>query len=98
MKPLHRGIRGILGLLLLGSSSVIHAGDEPAVGTRIIGDEEAALGLNITPWQEESVDRLDRPPLLLAPTAGDVDANELRQRVHLQQTISAYRRSNVDPR
>ncbi len=71
---------------------------DAGVGTRIIGDEEAALGLTITPWQEESPIESDRPPLLLEPSAEKIDPSELKGRVRTQQIISAYRRSHVDPR
>lgn len=71
---------------------------EDAIGTRIIGDEEAALGLTITPWQEESPVEADRPPLLLEPGTEKINAAELKSRVRTQQTISAFRRSSVDPR
>ena len=80
-----------------GCTAVARAADD-AIGTRIIGDEEAALGLTITPWQEESPVEMDRPPLLLEPGAEKINAAELRSRVRTQQTISAFRRSSVDPR
>lgn len=80
-----------------GSIAVAQAADE-SIGTRIIGDEEAALGLTITPWQEENPVEMDRPPLLLEPGTEKINAAELKSRVRTQQTISAFRRSGVDPR
>jgi hypothetical protein len=83
---------------LFGVAATSAFASDTTEGTHIIGDEESALGLAITPWQEEQPSRIDRPPMLLSPVEQSVGAAEMRDRVQTQQMISAYRRSHVDPR
>lgn len=40
-------------------------------GTTIVGEQESAVGLFLTPWQDERASNLDRPPSRLSPASPD---------------------------
>lgn len=43
-------------------------------GTTVVGEQDAAVGLFLAPWKNESRSELDRPPRLLDPDFAPVDA------------------------
>lgn len=51
-------------MLLAGSAGALHAEDapQPQSGTTIVGDQDAALGLFLAPWKDESRAELGRAP------------------------------------
>lgn len=68
-----------LAVAVLGciTAAPIAAGDaSPATtaGTTVVGEQDAAVGLFLAPWKNESRGELDRPPGLLDPDFAPVDA------------------------
>lgn len=71
------------------------AGD---AGTTIIGEREAAVGLYLLPWQEESRSDIDRPPSLYRGIAEKIEAAHFVDRVASDEAEAAYRRVRLEPK
>lgn len=98
--------------LLLGVAGFARAADEqPAIdtqqavpqadgsiGTTIIGERDAAVGLYLTPWKEEAPSDIDRPPLLFDVKPQAVDGQQFAERIETDDANAAYRRVRVEPR
>lgn len=70
------------------------ASAETTAGTTIVGDQEAPIGLYITPWKDEFAERgLDRPARLLDEALQPIDPATFRRQIEYYQTITTYRRS-----
>jgi hypothetical protein len=69
------------------------AGD---TGTNVFGDDESPLGLDITPWKENSAQSgLDRPARLLEESPARVDPDVFERRIDYYDTITAYRKEAI---
>jgi hypothetical protein len=95
----------VAGLLLFAAGAL--AAPDPAetadkrgdeAGTTIIGEKESAIGLYITPWQEEAPNDMDRPPRLLDESLEPIDGRSFQSQVESYDTISAYRRAQLQRR
>ena len=63
------------------------------VGTNVFGEDEAPLGLDITPWKENGAQNgLDRPARLLEESPARVDPDVFERRIDYYDTITAYRK------
>ena len=62
-----------------------------AVGSNIMGDRDAALGLFLAPWKEEERADLGRPPGLQDPRPAPIDAEGFARTTTYYQTGRAYR-------
>jgi len=64
---------------------------EGGIGTTIVGEQDAAVGLYITPWKEEKASDLDRPPSLFDVPAQAVDGAGFSRRVRYFDAAQAHR-------
>lgn len=85
-------------LLLVGGAARAIAPTPPAVeplaaGAAIVGDDDAAIGLYLTPWQDEEPLPPGRNPstYTLAPAPADAVAD--RARIEALDSIDGYRRA-----
>ena len=63
------------------------------VGTTIFGEQEAPIGLYITPWKDDYAERgLDRPARLLDEAMEPIDPATFRRQIEYYETITEYRR------
>lgn len=92
-----------MALLLAGTMFMLpaQAADEtaaaPAVGTTIVGERDAAVGLYLLPWREETRSDLDRPPLLYRGAKTAIDAQHFAARVASDEAEAAHRRMRAEP-
>lgn len=82
----------ILSLWLCG---VAQAQPAPEAGTTIVGEQESAVGLYLTPWQDEYASDLDRPPSRLVATPQPLAAAAYIRRSDAEATLQAYRREQL---
>ena len=90
-----------VGALLCGLQAVAQSPAPSTAredGTTIMGEQEAAIGLYITPWQEEAPGDLDRPPALFGEPLDTVDAAKFAERIQAQDELADYRRGALDRR
>ncbi len=64
-------------------------------GTAIIGEQEAAIGLFITPWGEDEASNIDRPPRLFEVPLEPLDPAAFGNQVRAWQRIGDARRSRL---
>jgi hypothetical protein len=85
----------LLGLLVAGAA---HAADAPGPteGTTVVGERETALGLVLTPWQDEGPAALDRPPALLDEPPATVDPGAYARAIRFEQDLVGWRRARVE--
>ena len=83
--------------LLLSLLPAIALAQAPAneAGTTIVGEQESAVGLFLTPWQEERASDLDRPPSRLAPAVPATDAADFARSAAAYDNLQAYRREQL---
>ncbi|MCX7069690.1 MAG: hypothetical protein NTW01_01675 [Gammaproteobacteria bacterium] len=63
------------------------------IGTTIVGEQEAPIGLYITPWKDDYAERgLDRPARLLDEAMEPIDPATFRRQIEYYETITEYRR------
>lgn len=90
--------RAALLLVCTLAFGAAHAAEAPTAdsGTTVMGERETALGLVLTPWQDEGPAPLDRPPALLdeAPTA--VDAGDYARTHRFEADLAGWRRARVE--
>lgn len=82
----------LAALLLLATPAFA---ESPEAGTTIVGEQEAAVGLYLMPWQDEHASDIDRPPSRLDPAAGTLDAEGYRRRSAMAETLLSYRREQL---
>lgn len=78
----------LLGMLSLNAAAT-GQGTEGA-GTTIIGENEAAVGLYLTPWREEMASDVDRAPRLYEPQTGAVESADLMRQLEVRESMDAY--------
>jgi hypothetical protein len=61
-------------------------------GTTIVGEQEAPIGLNLTPWKDEHAAVMDRSPALLDSPEGLAGESGLRVHAESYNSVSAYQR------
>ncbi len=87
------------GIASLLSLQVLAAAEVPAVteglGTRVLGEPEAAVGLFIAPWHEEAASDTDRPPRLFDVPYAPVDPTTFRNAVDMQRSLQLFRRATL---
>ncbi|MFA5940449.1 MAG: hypothetical protein WC809_13915 [Sinimarinibacterium sp.] len=89
--------RRMLALTLL-AVALPAAGAAPAAdaeGTTIVGEREAAIGLYLAPWQDETSSDLDRPPGLYDVPLQPLDPQRFRLQADYDETIRDYRRERL---
>ena len=63
------------------------------IGTTIFGEQEAPIGLYITPWKDDYAERgLDRPARLLDEAMEPIDPATFRRQIEYYETITEFRR------
>jgi hypothetical protein len=79
-----------------GTTSAVSkpAATRSSVGTTIVGEQESAMGLYLTPWKEEYAAGADQPPSLLDAPLQPVEGSDLQREVEYQDSLSAYRRTH----
>ncbi len=83
-----RRLAMVLGMLSLNAAAVDQGTD--ATGTTIIGENEAAVGLYLTPWREEMASDVDRAPRFYEPQAGAVESADLMRQLEVRESMDAY--------
>ena len=61
------------------------------MGTTIIGDNEAAVGLFLMPWSEEPMGDVDRPPRLLEERLEPINAAHFKREAEWRRAQADYR-------
>lgn len=97
-RRLRTRVPGLLAALLCTAAAAQQPAVDTSPGTTIVGEQEAAVGLYITPWQEEAPGDLDRPPALFKEPLDSVDPAAFGERTASQETLADYRRSALDRR
>jgi hypothetical protein len=105
---MQRGIRVCVlsGLLTLASPAALWGAESQPVtaggkavktdnGTEIIGDQDSAVGLFLTPWKNETAADIDRAPGLFDAKSGPVDPKVFAQKIENDDALAAYRRSRT---
>lgn len=83
------------GFALLLISQYLSAAEPVPTGTTIVGDQDAAVGLFLAPWKDETRAELDRPPGLVDHALKPVDVSA-QARVNTYFEIGrAYRRERL---
>jgi len=62
-------------------------------GTTIVGDQDAAVGLYLTPWKDESAADIDRAPGLFEQKPGLLNAPAFKRQIENDDALAAYRRT-----
>lgn len=63
------------------------------IGTTIFGEQEAPIGLYITPWKDDYAERgLDRPARLIDEAMEPIDPATFRRQIEYYETITEFRR------
>lgn len=83
-----RRLAAVLSVLSLSAMAADAVGD--ANGTTIIGEQEAAVGLYLTPWREELASDVDRAPRLYEASGEAVEAAALQRQVDVRESMDAY--------
>ncbi len=65
-------------------------------GTTIVGDQDAAIGLDLLPWKDEAAADIDRAPGWLDQSPQAFDIQAFRQRIEADDALAAYRRSHLE--
>lgn len=68
---------------------------QPAAGTNIVGEREAAVGLFLLPWQEEAADTQDHPPGLYDVSLDPLDVAGYQRWLDYEQARAQYRRERL---
>ena len=61
------------------------------LGSTVMGDPEAAVGLMIAPWKEEFASSMDRPPRFFDVPYAPVDAQAFVEGLRLQEDVRSLR-------
>lgn len=78
----------LLSVLSLSAMAAESVGTDS--GTTIIGEQEAAVGLYLTPWREELASDVDRAPRLYEASGDAVEAADLQRQVDVRESMDAY--------
>ena len=84
--------------MFAGSTALPAASATPAAeaeGTTIVGEREAAIGLYLAPWQDETSSDLDRPPGLYDVPLQPLDPMQFRLQADYDEAIRDYRRERL---
>lgn len=84
-----------VGWVLLMISQCVSATEPAANGTTIVGDQDAAVGLFLAPWKDETRAELDRPPGLVDHALKPVDVAAQAQVNTYFEIGRAYRRERL---
>ncbi|MDM4768734.1 hypothetical protein [Solimonas sp. SE-A11] len=86
-------MRGLLLSLCLWGTVALAQPPAPEAGTTIVGEQESAVGLFLTPWQDERASDVDRPPSRLSPVTPD--AGSFAASAMAYESQWAYRREQL---
>ncbi len=88
---------GVSVLFMLASLAVAQAADGGAAqdGTTIVGERDAAVGLYLMPWQEESALDVDRPPGMFDVSLQPIDVDGFGRWVEYEDARARYRRERL---
>lgn len=79
-------------LLLNGPAATAQTTENTAsLGTTVVGEQDAAIGLFVNPWKEHEASTTDRPPRLYDMPFAPVDAEAFRQAVDIRQSLDTHR-------
>ncbi|MDB5988299.1 MAG: hypothetical protein JWR16_3352 [Nevskia sp.] len=65
-------------------------------GTTIVGDQDAAVGLYLTPWKDESAADTDRAPGLLDQKPAPFNPVAFKQQIENDDALAAFRRAHME--
>lgn len=82
-----------LAVLLVTTGVAFAAPKDP--GSTIVGDREAAVGLFLDPWREESPSDLDWPPVREPETPTPLEPAAIRRAIELDAAREAIRRAGL---
>lgn len=88
--------RARFGAALLVASAAFAAEMPPEDGTTVVGERETALGLVLTPWQDEGPAALDRPPALLDEEPAGIDPGAYARASRFERDLAGWRRARVE--
>lgn len=80
-----------LALLFNAPAVAAQTSGEAGLGTTVVGEQDAPIGLFVNPWKEHEASTTDRPPRLYDVPFAPVDAEAFRQAVGLRQSLDTYR-------
>lgn len=83
----------LLGFAVVSASAATEDGSAP--GTTIVGDQEAAVGLYLAPWQEEAPAEMSRPPGLIQETPAPMDPELFERATAYREAAVGYRRERL---
>lgn len=63
-------------------------------GTTIVGEQESAMGLYLTPWKDEYATGMDQAPALFDAGATPIASRSLRRQTEYRDAVSSYRLSH----
>ena len=66
-----------------------------AGSTTIIGEQDSAMGLYLTPWKEEFASGMDQAPSLYRAPMAPLDEGSLRRQTEYRNALSSYRRNHT---
>ncbi|MES2490486.1 MAG: hypothetical protein V4607_11910 [Pseudomonadota bacterium] len=64
------------------------------LGSTVIVEQNAAMGLTLMPWKEEFATGLDQAPSLYRPPMSPINSNSLQRQTEYRDNLSSYRRSH----
>jgi len=70
--------------------------DEGVLGTTIVGDREAPIGLYLTPWKNEHPDGSERPAQFLKEELGPIDPPAFKRLVVYFDMVTTNRQLELD--
>ncbi len=95
MKPRYLFLIGLIFQSITAQAAAENSSLTNELGTRVLGEPEAAVGLFIAPWREEAASTTDRPPRLFDIPYAPVDAGEFRSSVEMQRQLQVFRRATL---
>lgn len=82
-------------VLACASGVAIAAAPPKEAGSTIVGDREAAVGLFLDSWHEESPSDLDWPPVHEPEPLAPLDPAAVRRAIELETAREAIRRAEL---
>lgn len=82
----------------LFSSAALAAKDDnvarTSLGTTVVVEQDAAMGLNLVPWKDEFSIGLDQAPTLYRASLSPLNDSNLQRQTEYRDNLTEYRRSH----